>query len=111
MIEALVLKYLTAQVLPPLMVALVAGVRKLIADKLPPTLIPIVVSLGAGAFNAIATWAGVDGVPADATMISVAAWQGLLVGAATVGLHQVWAKGKEWLRSLRSKGKEAAPKT
>lgn len=103
MLEALVLKYLTAQVLPPLMVALVAFGRKLIHDKLPPTLIPIVLSLGAGLFNAIATWAGVEGIPADGGMITAAAWEGLLVGAATVGLHQVWKQGLAWFKGLRAR--------
>lgn len=106
MLEALVLKYLTAQVLPPLMVALVAAGRKLIQDRLPPTLIPIVLALGSGLFNTIATWLGVEGVPADGTMLTAAAWEGLLVGAATVGLHQVWTRSVAWFKGLR-KAKDA----
>lgn len=111
MLEALVLKYLSAQVLPPLMVALVAAGRKLIHDKLPPALIPVVLSFGSAAFNAIATWAGVEGVPADGAMITGAAWEGLLVGAATVGLHQLWKQGKAWFQSLRKGKGSEAPKT
>lgn len=108
MIEALVLKYLTAQILPPLMVALVAGARKLIQDKLPPALIPVVLPFGSAIFNAVATWAGIQGVPADAAMITTAGWEGLLVGAATVGLHQLWKQGKAWFQSLKAKRKASA---
>lgn len=101
MIAALLLKILTSKVVPLVFPPLIAAARKYLIAKLPPALIPLALTLGGALVNTAATALGVDGMPADLSMLGAAAWDGALLGLATTGVHQAWTRGAEWLKARK----------
>lgn len=103
MLSALVLNILTAKVLPVVVPPIIAAVRKFVVDKVPASLIPLVLTVGGSLVNVVSTYLGVEGMPADLPMLGSAAWEGALVGLAGVGVHQAWTRGAEWLKAQKAK--------
>lgn len=102
MIATLILNILTAKVLPVILPPIIAAARKFVLAKVPPQLLPLLLSVGGALVDTAATALGVEGVPADLPMLGAAAWEGALIGLAATGVHQAWKQGKEWLRAHRS---------
>lgn len=100
MIAALVLKLLTSNIMPVILPPLVAWVRKFIEDHIPAPLIPVMLALGGAAVTSLSAMLGVA-PPQDLTTLGAEAWDGALLGLATVGVHQLYKHGRDWIRSLK----------
>lgn len=101
MFTALILNILTAKVLPVILPPLIAAARKFILAKVPPALIPLVLTVGGALVDTAATALGVEGVPADLPMLGAAAWEGALIGLAATGVHQAWKQARAWFKALK----------
>lgn len=102
MLSALILNILTAKVLPVVIPPAIAFVRKFVMDKVPASLIPLVLTVGGSLVGVAATALGVEGMP-DLAQAGAAAWEGALVGLAGVGVHQMATRGIEWFKALKAK--------
>jgi hypothetical protein len=86
----LLLSFLTAKLLPVVVPVAIAAVKKNVLAKLPPRWIPGLLALGGAAVGAVGSTWGVE--TPDLSMATAAAWDGTLLGLATVGVHQLWGK-------------------
>ncbi|RPH75970.1 hypothetical protein EHM76_00380 [bacterium] len=91
--NALLLSLLTTKILPLLVPPLIAASRKFLLAKLPAKYIPIALGLGGAAVGAVGSFFGVE--TPDLSMAAASAWDGTLIGLASVGIHQVWTRATQ----------------
>lgn len=86
-LEALPL--ILAAIVPPLF----AAVRKFLGEVIPATWIPVLLPVAGGVVAGIAHALGVDAAALQTTSFDPTIWQtvveGILVGSASVGIHQI----------------------
>ncbi len=81
--------------LPLIVPPVVALVREHVTRIVPDRWVPVLLATAGGGVGATASLAGVD-APADLAAAGEAAWVGVVIGLASVGVHQVWRQlGKE----------------
>lgn len=102
MLAALVLKFLASNVMPVILPPIIAWVRKFVQDHVPASAIPLVLTIGGAGVNMLASTLGVD-APPDLTTLGAEAWDGALLGLATVGVHQLGTRARDWFRALKAK--------
>ena len=102
MIATLVLKFLASNVMPVILPPVIAWARKFVQDHVPASMIPLVLTIGGAAVNTLAQTLGVD-APQDLAQLGGAAWDGALLGLATVGVHQLGTRAIAWFKSLKAK--------
>lgn len=91
MYEALVglIPLVAAALTPPL----VAACRQYVTDAVPPRWFPVLLPITGGFVAGVAHLVGVDAAVLQQTSAEVSAWetvvQGILVGSASVGVHQI----------------------
>lgn len=101
MFVALALKLLTSKLIPVLLPPAVAWLRQHVLAKIPPALLPLVLTAGGALMNVAAQSLGVEGVPDNLPELGADAWNGALLGLATVGMHQLGTHAIAWFKSLR----------
>lgn len=83
------LPLILAAVVPPL----VAAVRGFLGEKIPAKWIPVILPIGGGIVAGVASMLGVDASALQTTSATPDTWstviQGILVGSAAVGVHQI----------------------
>lgn len=104
MLAALLLKILTSKLIPIVFPPAIAWARTHVLAKVPPSLLPLVLTLGGALVNVAAQSLGVEGVPDNLPELGVDAWNGALLGLATVGFHQLGTRALDWVKALRKKG-------
>src|SRR5262245_43107461 len=92
--EALLLKLLASKVLVPLVPLVMGFVRTWVLKSLPPSLVPLLLSVAGALVGAVESQVGLP--VTDLAMAGAGAWEGALMGLAAVGVHQLWNKIKEW---------------
>lgn len=102
MIATLVLKFLASNVMPVILPPVIAWARKFVVDHVPASIIPLMLTIGGAAVNMLASTLGVD-TPPDLTTLGAEAWDGALLGLATVGVHQLGTRVRDWYRALKAK--------
>lgn len=105
MIASLILKALASKVMPLVLPPLIAWLRSHVLSKIPPALLPIVLTAGGALVNVTAQSFGVEGIPDNLPELGADAWNGALLGLATVGVHQLGTRARDWFKALK-KGKE-----
>jgi hypothetical protein len=105
MLTGLILNILASKVMPVILPPLIAGARKFILEKLPPSIIPLALTLGGAAVNSIAGYLGVEGTQ-DLASLGADAWDGALLGLATVGVHQLGIRARDWFKAQKAKRAE-----
>ena len=100
MIAALVLKFLASNVMPVILPPLIAWVRKFVVDHVPASMIPLMLTIGGAAVSTLASILGVD-PPQDLASLGADAWNGALLGLATVGVHQLGTRAAAWFKAAK----------
>ena len=90
--NALLLAIFSNKVLPVIIPPLLGALRKLAHEKIPPRWIPAALAVGGAAIGTLGGTFGVE-VP-DLTTAAAGAWDGVLIGLASNGVHQLWANTK-----------------
>lgn len=86
----LLLSFLTVKLLPVAVPLAIGAVRKNLLAKLPARWIPALLAVGGAAVGAVGTSLGVE--TPDLSSAAAGAWDGTLLGLASVGVHQLWGK-------------------
>jgi len=87
-----ILNFLPA-ILPIVIPPLVGVVRKQLGDLIPAKYIPMALGLGGALIGGLAGLVGVEA--GDLATAGIDAWNGAIIGLASVGVHQLYKKTTE----------------